>query len=74
MITYEPLWNTLKEKGISQYSLIKDYNISRGQLSRMKANQNISTHILNCLCSILDCELNDIARFVKDENDDQQID
>ena len=27
MIKYDPLWRTLKEKGISQYQLIKDYGI-----------------------------------------------
>ena len=27
MIKYDPLWDTLKKRGISQYSLIKDYGI-----------------------------------------------
>ena len=30
MIKYDPLWRTLKEKGISQYQLIKDYGIRPG--------------------------------------------
>lgn len=67
MITYEPLWNTLKKKGISQYRLIKDYGVSAGQISRLRANQNVSTHTLNALCQILQCELPDIARFEKEE-------
>ena len=67
MITYEPLWNTLKEKGISQYRLIKDYGVSAGQISRLRANQNVSTHTLNALCQILQCELSDVACFVKEE-------
>ena len=67
MISYEPLWNTLKRKGISQYTLIKDYKFSRGQLARMRANQNVSTHTLNHLCQLLDCELSDIAEYVKDK-------
>ena len=32
MIKYDPLWRTLKEKGISQYQLIKDYGIDKAQL------------------------------------------
>lgn len=67
MITYEPLWNTLKEKGISQYRLIKDYGVSAGQISRLRANQNVSTHTLNTLCQILQCELSDIAQFVEED-------
>lgn len=66
MISYEPFWNTLKEKGISQYQLIKDYKVSAGQLSRMRDNSHISTHTLERLCEILDCNLEDIATYKKD--------
>ena len=68
MIAYTPLWNTLKEKGISQYQLIKDYKISAGQLSRLRANANVSTHTINMLCEILDCKIEDVAMFIKDSN------
>lgn len=65
MISYEPLWNTMKEKGISQYQLINKYKISAGQLSRLRANNNVSTHTLDRLCEILDCNLEDIAVYQK---------
>ena len=38
MIKYDPLWRTLKEKGISQYQLIKDYGIDKAQLQRLRQN------------------------------------
>lgn len=61
MISYEPLWNTLKQKGVSQYELINKYNFSAGQLSRLRSNINVSTHTLNRLCEILDCSLEEVA-------------
>ena len=67
MITFEPLWNTLKEKGISQYKLIKEYKISTGQLDRLRKNGNVSTYTLNQLCKILQCKLEDIAIYTDDE-------
>ena len=67
MISYQPLWDTLKRKGISQYQLINTYHISVGQLSRLRTNANISTHTLNILCNILDCELSDIAVYVREK-------
>jgi len=67
MISFEPLWETMKEKGISQYKLIKEYNISTGQLDRLRKNGNVNTYTLNQLCTILECDLSDIARFTKDE-------
>lgn len=67
MISYEPLWRTMTEKNISQYELIKKYGFSAGQLSRLRKNANVSTHTLNTLCEILDCDLKDIAIYQKKE-------
>lgn len=69
MISFEPLWHTLKEKNISQYRLIKEYKVSTGQLDRLRKNGNVNTYTLNELCKILDCDLSDIAVFIADEND-----
>ena len=66
MISYEPLWETMKEKNISQYQLIHTYKVSAGQLSRLRANSNVSTNTLNTLCEILDCKLEDIAEFIEE--------
>lgn len=66
MIKYERFWKTLKEKGISQYNLVTDYNISKSLLQRLRNNEGISTHSLDMLCSILDCRVEDIIEFVKD--------
>lgn len=67
MITYDPLWETMKRKGISTYALIKDYSFSRGTLDSLKQNKNISTATLNDLCNILGCEVQDVLRFTPDE-------
>lgn len=66
MIVYDRLWTTLKERGISQYKLIKDYNISTRQLDRLRKNGNVNAYTLNQLCVILDCRLEDIAEYKKE--------
>ena len=65
MITYEQLWITMKNKGITQYSLIKDHHVSAGQLSRLRANAYVSTHTIDVLCEILDCNVEDIMTYKK---------
>ena len=60
MIKYDPLWQTLKAKNISQYQLIKDYGIDKAQLQRLRQNMVVKTIILNRLCQILDCRIEDI--------------
>lgn len=67
MISYEPLYKTLKEKGISTYKLINEYGISRSLLDRLKHDRPISTVTLNDLCSILQCKVEDILIFIKEE-------
>lgn len=66
MIIYNKLWDTMKQKGITQYKLIKNYGFSSGQLDRLRKNANINTYTLNILCEILHCELSDIAEFKPD--------
>lgn len=66
MISYKPLWETLKEKEISQYQLMKKYHVSAGQLSRLRAEQNVSTHTIDMLCRILDCRVEDIMVYTRE--------
>lgn len=65
MISYENLWNVMKEKGVSQYALIKKYGVSPAQITRLKRNESVSTHTIDVFCSILDCRVEDIMRFEK---------
>lgn len=58
----------MKEKGISQYSLIKNYHISAGQLSRLRNNSYVSTHTIDVLCNILDCQIEDIMSHIKESS------
>lgn len=67
MISYEPFYNTLKEKGLSTYKLINQYGISRSLLDRLKHNKPITTVTLNDLCTILKCNVQDILTFTYDK-------
>lgn len=67
MISYDNLWKVMKEKGISQYALIKKYHVSPGQITRLKRNESVSTHTIDMFCRILDCEVGDIMQYIKGE-------
>jgi len=67
MISYAPIWETMKRKGITTYALIKHHGFSRGTLDSLKQNRNISTATLNDLCRILSCEVEEILRYIPDE-------
>ncbi|MBR6271048.1 MAG: helix-turn-helix transcriptional regulator [Lachnospiraceae bacterium] len=65
MISYDNLWKTLKQKNISQYTLIKQYGISPGQLTRLRKNESVSTHTIEMFCRILDCRVQDVMEYKK---------
>ena len=67
MITYAPLWETMKQRRITTYALIKNYAFSRGTLDSLKHNRNITTATLNDLCSILSCRVEDVLLYIPDE-------
>ena len=66
MISFDNLWIVMKEKGVSQYSLIKQHGISPGQITRIKRNESISTHTVETFCRILDCNVGDIMTYIPD--------
>lgn len=68
MILFDKLWQTMQERGITQYDLYTKYNMNRAQLHRLRHNQNIESNTIDCLCNILDCNVEDIMTHIKDDN------
>ena len=71
MITYKPLWETMKRKKATTYTLRtkgKIYSLGSGTIKRLRTNQSVSTNTLDAICSILDCAISDVIEFIPDEN------
>ena len=66
VISYEPMWETMRRKNITTYALIKNYGFSRGTLDSLKQGRNISTVTLDDLCRILDCRVEEVLRYIPD--------
>ncbi|MCL2108614.1 MAG: helix-turn-helix transcriptional regulator [Oscillospiraceae bacterium] len=66
MISYEPFYNTLLSKGITEYHLIFKQGFSANTIHRIKHGKDISTKTLDALCFVLDCEVGDILKHIKD--------
>lgn len=63
MISYEPLWKTMEERGISQYRLLKS-GLDNKTLDSLKKGKNITVLTMEKLCRILNCSPNDIVEFI----------
>lgn len=62
-ISYDPLWKTMKEKGVTTYKLINTYNFNKGTLYHLKRGDNVNISTLAYLCKILDCSIEDVVKI-----------
>ena len=68
MIKYDRLWQTMKDRGVTQYDLYTHHNVNRSQLDRLRKNQNVEVNTIDKLCNILHCRIEDIMEHYPDEN------
>lgn len=67
MISYQPFYQTMVKRGLTEYHLIYKEGFSSNTLHRMKHGKNITLKTLDTLCFILDCGVSDIIQYVKEE-------
>lgn len=71
MISYAPLFNTMKAKNITSYRLEK-MEFSRATYYSIQKGNSISTNTVNQLCKLLKCSVSDIMEFIDEEDSDKQ--
>lgn len=68
VMSFEPLWETMKRKNISTYKLLHEFGFSHGTYDSLKHNRNVTLQTIDQLCQILHCRVEDIVKYV-DENE-----
>lgn len=68
MIKYDRLFQTMKDRGITQYDLYTKYNVPKSLLDRLRNNKNIEVVTINKLCNILKCDVEDIMEHIPDDD------
>lgn len=71
MIDYSPFWETLKASEETTYTLINSHHISSATIDKLRKNKPMNTTTINDLCRILKCNIQDIARYVPSESDQE---
>ena len=66
MISYDPLWRTMKEKGVTKYTLIYKHGFSAYTITNLRKNKSITMNTLEKLCKVLECTPNEIVEFTED--------
>lgn len=69
MIDYSPFWRTLQKSQETTYTLINKHHISSATIDKLRNNKPMNTTTINDLCRILNCRIEEIARYVPSEED-----
>lgn len=70
MISYRPLWETMRRKNITTYTLVEKFKFSKGTLHSLKHGHNISTATLDDICRMLDCKVEDVLVYIPETKED----
>lgn len=63
MISYAPLFRTMQTRGVTSYRLERE-GFSRATYYSIRQGNSISTNTIDQLCTILQCEVEDIIQFI----------
>ena len=66
-ISYQPLWNTLKERGMRKEDLRLAAGLTTNMIANMGKGKHISMKTLLRICEALNCEITDVIELVSDE-------
>lgn len=64
MFTYKPLWKQLIEKDITKTQLREEANFTKNTLAKMSKNEYIAMSILDKICKVLNCKIDEIIEYV----------
>ncbi len=67
MISYEPLFRTMKNKKISSYELSKR-GFPRSTYYAIKRGDSVTMNTINQLCAILRCRASDVMEYIDDDS------
>ena len=65
--SYNKLWKLLIDKNMTKSELTKAIGISSSTMAKMGKNENVSLEVIDKICAILECDINDILEYVSDQ-------
>ena len=66
-IRYNKLWKKLIDENMMKVDLRDQAGITTNALAKLGKNEHVRTQVLEKVCNVLHCEIQDIMEFVPDE-------
>jgi putative transcriptional regulator len=71
-IRYSKLWKRLIDENMMKVDLRDQAGITTNALAKLGKNEHVSTQVLEKVCNVLHCEIQDIMEFVPDEKSEEK--
>lgn len=71
-IRYNKLWKKLIDENMMKVDLRVQAGITTNALAKLGKNEHVSTQVLEKVCKVLHCEIQDIMEFVPDEEREEK--
>lgn len=68
MITYNPLWKLLVDKGLNKQDLQELIGCSPTTIAKMGRNEYVSMVNIDAICFVLNCTISDIIEYEENGN------
>lgn len=68
MISYEPLFKTMKDKGITQTDLLDKAGFDRHTFLDIRNGKSANLRTIENLCRILGCGITDVVEIIPDDD------
>lgn len=64
MITFDPFWQLMKERGISVYALEYEIGLNPAEISRLKHDHNYTLRSIDRFCTLFQCQPGELLLHV----------
>ena len=71
-IRYNKLWKKLIDENMMKVDLRDQAGITTNALAKLGKNEHVSTQVLEKVCKVLHCEIQDIMELVPDEEREEK--
>lgn len=68
MIRYDPLWQTLKAKGMNKGDLQKITGLSSTTIAKIGKNESVTLDVVDRICKALAVPIYDVVESVEEES------
>lgn len=67
MVSFNPLWHTLLDKGMKKLELCEAADISTATLAKLGKNENVNVNIIDKICIALNCRVEDVIEILPND-------